>query len=127
MISIYRILNESNDFDEDWDPETITFNEFKEKIVEGGNEYWGDNILVNLLKEILDINIFILNSNEYTNEFYNYPLLYDYDKDLNTVILLYENNVHFKLIGHFKDNNMTYCFNNNNIPEEILKLNNFVR
>jgi len=127
IISIYRVLNDSNDFDEDWDPETITFNEFKEKIVEGGNEYWGDNIVVNLLKEILKINIFILNSNEYTNEFYNYPLLYDYDKDLNTVVLLYENNVHFKLIGHFKDNIMTYCFNNNNIPEEISKLNNFVR
>jgi len=31
------------------------------------------------------------------------------------------------LIGHFKDNNMTYFFNNKNIPEEILKLNNFVR
>ena len=127
IISIYRILNESNDFDEDWNPETITFNEFKEKIVEGGNEYWGDNILVNLLKEVLEINIIILNSNEYANEFYNYPLLYDYDKDINTVILLYENNIHFKLIGHFKDNNMTYFFNNKNIPEEILKLNNFVR
>ena len=85
------------------------------------------NILVNLLKEVLEINIIILNSNEYANEFYNYPLLYDYDKDINTVILLYENNIHFKLIGHFKDNNMTYFFNNKNIPEEILKLNNFVR
>lgn len=127
IISIYRILNESNDFDENWDPETITFKEFKEKIVEGGNEYWGDNILVNLLKEILKINIIILNSNEYTNEFYNYPLLYDYNKDLNTIILLYENNIHFRLIGHFKDNNMIYFFNNKNIPEEILKLINFVR
>ena len=127
IIDIYKILNESGDFDECWDPETITFKEFKVKILEGGNEYWGDNILINLLKETLDINILILNSNEFTNDFYNYPLMYDYDKDLNTILLLYENNIHFKLIGHFKDNNMVYLFNNKTIPEEILKLNNLVR
>jgi len=127
IISIYKILNESDDFDEDWDPETITLQEFKDKIIEGGNEYWGDNILVNLLKEVLEINIIILNSNENTNEFYNYPLLYDYDKDMNTIILLYENSIHFKLIGHFKDNNMIYLFTNKTIPKEILKLNNCVR
>jgi len=127
IISIYKILNDSNDFDECWDPESMTFEGFKEKITEGGNEYWGDNILINLLKETLNINIFILNSNESTNEFYNYPLMYDYDKNINTILLLYENNIHFKLIGHFKDNNMIYYFDNKNIPEEILKLNNLVR
>ena len=95
--------------------------------MEGGNEYWGDNILINLLKEILNVNIFILNSNEFTNEFYNYPLMYDYNKQLKTIILLYENNIHFKLIGYFKDNNMIYYFNNENLPEEILKLNNLIR
>ena len=127
IIEIYKILNESGDFDESWDPETITYEEFKEKIVEGGNEYWGDNILINLLKEILNVNIFILNSNEFTNEFYNYPLMYDYNKQLKTIILLYENNIHFKLIGYFKDNNIIYYFDNENLPEEILKLNNLIR
>ena len=42
-------------------------------------------------------------------------------------LLLYENNIHFKLIGYFKDNNMIYYFNNENLPEEILKLNNLIR
>ena len=53
--------------------------------------------------------------------------MYDYNKQLKTIILLYENNIHFKLIGYFKDNNMIYYFNNENLPEEILKLNNLIR
>ena len=42
IIDIYRILKDSNEFDESWDPESITFEEFKILIKEGGNNYWGD-------------------------------------------------------------------------------------
>ena len=122
IINIYKILVDSDDFDEDWDPYTIQFNEFKKKIIEGGNEYWCDNILINMIRVLLNINIIILNSNEIENKYYHYPILYQYDKNLNTILLLYENNHHFKLIGYFYQNNMITYFDKNNIPNEILKL-----
>ena len=31
-----------------------------------------------------------------------------YDKNLNTIILLYENEIHFKLVGYFQDSKMTF-------------------
>ena len=52
----------------------------KKKISEGGNEYWGDFLLLNLLKEILNINFIVLYSNDILNNYYYYPLFYEYDK-----------------------------------------------
>lgn len=127
IIEIYKILSLTGDFDEDWDPNTITFDEFKEKLIEGGNEYWGDFLLLNLLKEILNINFVILYSNEYLNKYYNYPLFYEYDENIKTIILLYENEEHFKLIGNFQSGNMIYLFTHKTIPREILKIINYLR
>ncbi len=126
IINIYKILKDSNDFDEDWDPYEINFKKFKELIIEGGNNYWGDNIIINALKEILNINIIILNSNSITNDYNYYPLLYDYNNELETIILSYEDGIHFKLIGYFDDIFVTK-FNKNNTPSEILKLINYLR
>ena len=127
IIGIYKILKDSDDFEEDWDPYEIDFNEFKGMILEGGNKYWGDNIVLNILKEQLDVNIIILNSDSIQNHYDNYPLLYDYDETLNTIILLYEDEIHFKLVGNFSNNNMITYFNNFNIPKEILKLIKYLR
>ena len=126
IITIYKILKDSNDFDEDWDPYDTDFETFKELIVEGGNNYWGDNIIINILKEILNINIIILNSNSLTNDYNYYPLLYDFNNDLETIILSYEEQTHFKLVGYFNDVFITK-FTKNNIPNEILKLINYLR
>ena len=124
IINIYKILKDSDDFDEDWDPYVITIDEFKEKIKEGGNEYWCDHILLNILYEILNINIIILNNNEFMNEYYYYPLFHDYNETKETIILLYENNIHFKLIGHFNNHNMITLFTKETLPIEILRLIN---
>jgi len=119
IISIYRILDESGDFEEEWDPQTTTYEGFKQQIITGGNEYWGDSILLDLLREQLDINIFILYSNELEDKFYNYPLMHEYDRNKESVILLYENEDHFKLIGHFREEIMVYKFTDTNLPNEI--------
>ena len=58
---------------------------------------------------------------------HNYPLFYDYNRNIKTIILLYENNCHFKLIGNFKDNSMNCIFMKETIPPEILKLINYLR
>ncbi len=127
IIEIYKILSSTGDFNEDWDPHTITLKEFKNKIIEGGNEYWGDFLLLNLLKEILNINFIVLYSNDIVNNYYNYPLFYEYDNNNKTIILLYENEEHFKLVGNFQDGNMIYLFTHETIPNEILKVINFLR
>ena len=127
IISIYKVIKDSDEFYEDWDPYSITYDEFKEIIIEGGNNYWGDNILLNILKEQLNINIIILTENSSENNYEYYPILYEFNEKLNTIILLYEDEIHFKLVGYFKDNNMITYFNKTNIPNEILKLIKFLR
>ena len=127
IIEIYKILATTGDFNEEWNPHTITFEEFKKKISEGGNEYWGDFLLLNLLKEILNINFIVLYSNDILNNYYYYPLFYEYDKGNKTVILLYENEEHFRLIWNFQDGNMIYLFTHKTIPHEILKIINYLR
>ena len=122
IIEIYRILNESDDFEEIWDPDSITFEDFKSLLKEGGNEYWGDFFILNLLKEYLNINIIILYSNDITNKYYHYPTFDTYYEHKNTIVLLYENEIHFQLVGHFSGNQMNTKFNKENIPEEIINM-----
>ena len=122
IINIYKIINDANEFYEDWDPNEITIDEFKEIIKIGGNNYWCDQILLNIIKEILNINLIILNCNEITNEYYYYPISYDYNENYKTIILIYEDEIHFRLFGYFFENNMITLFSKDTIPNEILKL-----
>ncbi len=127
MIDVYKVMEEVNDFEESWDPHEINYEDYKEKVKEGGNNYWGDFLLLNLLKEYLNINLIMLKSNEFTKEHYYYPLFYEYNENLNTVILLYENDMHFKLVGYFQESNMITLFTKETLPIEILKLINYLR
>ena len=127
LIELYKIINQADDFDEMWNPEEMTYENFKGTLNDGGENYWGDFLTVCLIKEYLDINIIILNSNEITNEYYYYSLFYEYNEKTNTIILLYENEMHFKLVGHFQNGNMNYYFNHQSIPYEILKLIKYLR
>ena len=122
IINIYKILKSSDDFDELWDPKNTSFEDFKKLIRNGGDNYWGDFLILNILKEFLDINIIILYSNDITNEYYYYPINYEYNDDKKSIILLYENEIHFKLIGHFSGNKMITNFDKDSIPEEILNM-----
>tara|TARA_B100001094_G_scaffold121359_1_gene117059 strand:+ start:8297 stop:9019 length:723 start_codon:yes stop_codon:yes gene_type:complete len=127
IIEFYQVMDSINEFEEDWDPNEISYEDFKKKVKNGGNEYWGDFLLLNLLKEYLNINFIVLNSNDLTNEYYYYPIFYEYNENIKTIILLYENGIHFKLVGKFQGGNMTTLFTKETIPNEILKLINFLR
>jgi hypothetical protein len=127
VIELYQIIHAVDDFDGEWDPSTMTFGGFKKILNEGGDHFWGDFLILNLLKEYLNLNIIILNSNEITSEYYHYPLFYEYDSSINTIIILYENEMHFKLVGHFHENKMNVLFTHQIVPDEILKLINYLR
>lgn len=122
IIEIYSALKDDDDFEETWDPNNVTLDKFKRIVKEGGNNYWGDFLILDLLKEYLDVNIVVLYNNDYKSEYYYYPTLHTYDDDKNTIILLYENDIHFQLIGHFSIDKMNTLFNRSNIPEEILSM-----
>ena len=122
MISYYKIMKDVNDFDEEWDPYEIKdLNTFRNIIKKSGHSYWGDYILLNAVTKILKINIFILNSNEETNDYSTYNTLIEYNPQYDSIFLLYENNCHFKLIGYF-DVNIIVSYFTENIPVEFLKL-----
>ena len=51
----------------------------------------------------------------------------EYDNNINTIVLLFENNMHFKIVGYFNGNNMQTLFDQKSMPIEILKLINYLR
>ena len=120
IISLYRIMKDSDDFHEEWNPYDIkNLESFKNQIKTMGHTYWGDFTLLELMMNTLHINIFILNQDEINNNYGKYHLPFEYNSSYKTIILLYENNSHFKLIGYFYNNNMITLFTNDTLPTEI--------
>ena len=118
IIEIYRILKDSNDFDESWNPYDMTYSKFIKLVKKGGDNFWADSFLINILMEYLNINIIILTNDTINNIYDKYPNIKDYESNKNTIILIYEDNFHFKLLGYF-DNKMISLFNDKTIPKEI--------
>ena len=122
MITTYRIMKDADDFSEEWDPyEVSTLEDFKNTLNTSGHSYWGDFMLLQVLCEILKVNIYILNTNEYQNEYNVYHTMCEYKRDYDNIFLLLENSCHFKLIGYFDDKMITY-FRSDEIPIELKKL-----
>ena len=46
----------------------MTLDKFKELILNKRDVFWGDHILIQLIMKILNINIVILNNNQYTKK-----------------------------------------------------------
>ena len=122
MITTYRIMKDADDFSEKWDPYEIdTLEDFKNTLNTSGHSYWGDFMLLQVLSEILKVNIYILNTNEYQNEYNVYHTMCEYKRDYDNIFLLLENSCHFKLIGYFDEKMITY-FRSEDIPIELKKL-----
>lgn len=123
LMTYYRIMKDADDFYEEWDPYQIdTIDDLKSKIKEDGNSYWGDYLLLNLICQKLKLNILILNSDEDNKDYNIYNTLIEYNKDNESIFLVYENNCHFKLLGYFDNSIMISYFTHENIPTELIKL-----
>jgi len=126
IITCYRSMKDLDDFDESWDPYSIdTLDEFKEQLNESGHNYWGDHLVLQLICQAFNLNVFILSQNEWTHTYDIYPFANQYDKSKNTIIVVHENELHFTLLGHFQGIMITY-FTHGNLPLEIKKLYNIV-
>ena len=123
LMSYYRIMEDANDFDEKWDPYQISnIQDFKTKIKQDGNSYWGDYLLLNFITKKLKLNILILNSDSNQKKYDIYNTLIEYNSNYPTIFLVYEDNCHFKLLGYFTNSNIISYFNHENIPNELIKL-----
>tara|TARA_Y100000356_G_C11252660_1_gene288112 strand:- start:248 stop:967 length:720 start_codon:yes stop_codon:yes gene_type:complete len=122
IIEIYKILKDNNELYDIWNPYTIKIQEFKNLITDENNVFWGDHILIGLLMKELNINIIILNSNEFKNIYNIYNTMEQYDPEKFTILLIYENESHFKLLGHFQETNMITYFSHRTLPKEIYKM-----
>ena len=118
IIELYKVLKDAGELDEDWDPYNTTISEYKEIITNDKDIFWGDHILMDLLINILNINLLILTNNGI------YNTMNIYKPHTKTIILLYENTNHFKLIGNFQEHNMISLFNHRNLPLEIKNMIN---
>lgn len=128
LITTYKIMKDADDFDECWDPYAIeNKSDFQKELLESGHNYWGDHLLLQILISVLEVNIFILNSNSESNEYSIYNTLNEYNYDYDTICLLYEDECHFKLIGYFDGDRMISYFTNKTLPLEIQKLYNILR
>jgi hypothetical protein len=124
IINLYKVLKDIGELYENWDPYDTDICEFKNLIKNKENIFWGDHILIDLIIKILNINIIIISYNEITNRYGLYNIMNIYKPHTESIILLYENDNHFKLIGNFQENNMISLFKHRNLPIEIKNMIN---
>ena len=81
-------------------------------------------MIMQLLINVLQVNIFILNSNSEMNDYSIYNTLNEYNMNYDTICLIYEDECHFKLIGYFNGDKIISYFDHNTIPHELKTLYN---
>lgn len=124
IINLYKVLKDIGELHENWDPYDTDLHKFKNLVKNKENIFWGDHILIDLIIKILNINIIIISYNEITNRYGLYNIMNIYKPHIESIILLYENDNHFKLIGNFQEHNMISLFKHRNLPIEIKNMIN---
>lgn len=119
ILNFYKIEKESNELVGNWNPNNIkTVKQFKNLIRKSGNYFWGDHYTISILSNKLKINFIVLDDN--SNNIYR--LGEEINKYENTIILFYEQQIHFKLVGYFKNNKIVTIFPKDNLPNSIYRL-----
>ena len=123
ILENYKIDFEENEFNfgGGWNPDDIkTIGQLKKEIVKGGDNFWGDHILLQLLQKKLKNNIIILNSNCTVHPMASLDL----GENDKTIIMYYLDQHHFQLIGYYDGDLMKTLFKNNQLPDIIVKIYN---
>ena len=87
-------------------------------------------IVKQLLQKVLDFNVIIMNSDNYSNseDVNDRYLINSLCDTLNphrkTIIIYFFEEFHFQLIGYFDGNVMKTLFNYDELPENVLKIYN---
>ena len=121
ILQNYKIEKYENEFQGDWDPDTVTTKEqLRNELCKTGNNFWGDHIIIQLLSQSLKKNIIVLNGDE---DFEKLSLNRIESKGAKgNIIVYFENNCHFKLVGEFNGKKIKTIFNK--VPNNLLNLEN---
>ena len=119
IIQLYRIMKDTNDFEESWDPYSVQTLEQFRQIIKDNDDYWCDNILLSEMISMLHLNIVILLSDSIQKKYSYYNICQEYNPYYQTVILLYEDSNHFLLVGKFIEHKMIVIFDDTTLPDEI--------
>ena len=121
ILQTYKIEKDAGEFQGDWNPDNISTKEqFRIELIKPGNNFWGDHIIIQLLSQKLKKNIIVLNSDE---DFESLSLnKIETCGSKGNIILYFENNCHFKLVGKFNGKKINTVFNT--IPNNLLNLEN---
>lgn len=118
IMESFKSAEEVGELDEDIDLDKIkTVDDLKEVLKEEDNQFWGDYSCILFIQEAMNINIIVLGDNIKV-----YPLLEDFNKENETIILHYIEGLHFQLVGFFNNFNIQTVFKYKEIPEEIKKV-----
>ena len=123
ILETYKAEAETDEFDGLWDPFAVkNKKDLQIAMMEMGDSFWGDHIIIQLLSDALNLNFIILNDeNELAQqEFRLQRIGLDLRKDRKTIILSYYSNVHYQLVGYFNGKNMQTVFEYDEIPPEML-------
>ena len=118
ILCAYTLAKESGEFNGLWDPTFVdTVRELIEEILERGDDFWGDQIILSLIQERLKLNVIIL-SNLNTSV---YPTGEDINKYERTIVIYYYDNIHFQLVSYFnvENNTLQTIFTKASLPEEL--------
>jgi hypothetical protein len=119
ILQNYKIEKEEGEFQGDWNPDEIeTIIDFKKELCTPGNNFWGDHIILQLLSQTLKKNIIVLNGDE-DFEKLSYNII-ETPSSKGYIIIYFENNCHYKLVGKFNGKKIITIFNK--IPEQLLNL-----
>jgi hypothetical protein len=129
ILETYKLDYEDNmyNFSGEWDPEQIkTIGQLKKEIIKGGDNFWGDHILLQLIQKKLKLNVIILNSSDGPNDKCTiHPLAsIDFENNDKTIIIYYLDQYHFQLIGYFDGNIMNPLLKKNEIPQILIDIYN---
>jgi hypothetical protein len=129
ILETYKLDYEDNmfNFSGEWDPEQIkTIGQLKKEIIKGGDNFWGDHILLQLIQKKLKLNVIILNSSESPKDKCTiHPLgSIDFETNDKTIIIYYLDQYHFQLIGYFNGNSMNTLLKKHEIPQVLIDIYN---
>ena len=119
IICAYTLAKESDEFIGLWNPSFVeTVKDLREEILEMGDNFWGDQIILSLIQEKLKLNVIIL-SNTSTSI---YPTGTDINKFERTIVIYYYNDVHFRLVSYFdmESSRLETIFTKDTLPSELL-------
>jgi len=118
ILQSYKIEKEVGEFQGDWNPDLIeTVEQLQNELKVIGDNFWGDHIIIQLLSKALKKNIVILNSDDAIDSIsYN---VVKTEGSKGYIIIYYENNCHYKLVGKFSGKKLNIIFNS--IPKDIIE------